>query len=408
MKKVLCFCLAALMVLSITGCKKSKEEKTEKNDYPITVSGVKFTKSPENVVVLSDSLADIVLAEGYELKLKGRTTDCTQNELSILPEVGSKEQPDINKIKGLSADLVLTDTKLHPEIEAELQTAKIPVLTFARAETREEIEALYTDLGSVLGGAKTGAEKGKKSADSILLTLDDINRIIPETDVLVTACYLYDDAGKVATGDTFEGKLIEFSGATNIARDGKDNNLDSKTIRLSDPMYIFCATGVKEKLNSNETLSGLTAVQEDRVFELGQEILLRQGRSMIESVSFMAGTMFPEITNKGTTISSAESSSSVSFSSDASSAVSEITIQEGMSIPYGEQSDNVMAMEQRLDELNYMPTIPDGVFDESTKRAVTDFQYLNNLEATGEANEATLRLLFSENATARPDPSREK
>ena len=402
MKKVLYFCLAALIILSITGCKKSKEEQTEKNDYPIIVSGVNLTKSPENVVVLSDSLADIVLAEGYELKLKGRTTDCTQNELSVLPEVGSKEQPDINKIKGLSADLILTDTKLNPEIEVELQTAKIPVLTFARAETREEIEALYTDLGSALGGAKTGAEKGKKSADSILLTLDDINRIIPETDVLVTACYLYDDAGKIATGDTFEGQLIEFSGATNIARDGKDNSLDSKTIRLSDPMYVFCAPGVKEQLNSNETLSELTALKEGRVFELGQEILLRQGRSMIESVSFMAGTMFPEITNKGTTISSAESSS------DVSSTVSEITIQEGMSIPYGEQSDNVMAVEQRLDELDYMPTIPDGVFDESTKRAITDFQYLNNLEATGEANEATLWLLFSENATARPDPSREK
>ena len=78
------------------------------------------------------------------------------------------------------------------------------------------------------------------------------------------------------------------------------------------------------------------------------------------------------------------------------------------SIPYGECSDEVMILEKRLDELNYMPTEPDGEFDEYTKRAITDFQYINHLETTGEADAETLTLLFSSNAIPREDYARIK
>lgn len=78
------------------------------------------------------------------------------------------------------------------------------------------------------------------------------------------------------------------------------------------------------------------------------------------------------------------------------------------SIPYGECSDEVWILERRLDELNYMPTEPDGEFDEYTVRAIKDFQYLSNLESTGEPNTETLRLLFSGNAIPREDYARIK
>ena len=74
----------------------------------------------------------------------------------------------------------------------------------------------------------------------------------------------------------------------------------------------------------------------------------------------------------------------------------------------GEVSDNVLKVETRLDELDFMPSKPNNVFDEYTVRAITDFQYINGLDATGEANEKTLDLLFSDNAIPRGEPSRIK
>ena len=55
-----------------------------------------------------------------------------------------------------------------------------------------------------------------------------------------------------------------------------------------------------------------------------------------------------------------------------------------------------------------MPTKPDNVFNEYTVRAITDFQYINGLNATGEANKETLELLFSDHAKSREEPSRVK
>ncbi len=77
-------------------------------------------------------------------------------------------------------------------------------------------------------------------------------------------------------------------------------------------------------------------------------------------------------------------------------------------IPYGEVSDEVMILEKRLDELNYMPIEPDDEFDEYTVRAIKDFQYLNGLESTGRTDEETLHLLFSDDAVPREFPARIK
>lgn len=77
-------------------------------------------------------------------------------------------------------------------------------------------------------------------------------------------------------------------------------------------------------------------------------------------------------------------------------------------IPYGEVSVNVEILEKRLDELQYMPIEPDDEFDDYTVRAIKDFQYLNGLESTGEADAETLTLLFSGNAIPREDPARIK
>ena len=83
-------------------------------------------------------------------------------------------------------------------------------------------------------------------------------------------------------------------------------------------------------------------------------------------------------------------------------------IKKNKTLIYGESSDEVLKLEKRLDDFDFMPTKPDGVFDDYTKRAITDFQFINNLLTTGEADEKTLDLIFSDEAIPRGEPSREK
>ena len=133
--------------------------------------------------------------------------------------------------------------------------------------------------------------------------------------------------------------------------------------------------------------------------------MTRQGHTVVDAVTFMASKMYPEIaTSNSSKPDNNETSSKQENTSQAESNSTESIAEktyENIQISNGDVSDDVLKVENRLDELNFMPTKPDNVFNEYTVRAITDFQYINGLNATGEANKETLELLFSDHAKTR-------
>lgn len=55
-------------------------------------------------------------------------------------------------------------------------------------------------------------------------------------------------------------------------------------------------------------------------------------------------------------------------------------------------------IQQRLEELGYLRGKPDGVYGDSTARAVSNFQKANDMKVTGKADPTTQDILFSEDA----------
>ena len=73
-------------------------------DFPVTINGVTISAEPQGVAVLSPNLAEIVLALGYETKLKARCAECTTEDLSPLPAV------DAGDPEGIKACLLYTSS----------------------------------------------------------------------------------------------------------------------------------------------------------------------------------------------------------------------------------------------------------------------------------------------------------
>ena len=409
-KKIISTILSLLIILSFSSCKKSDSKHID--EYPVTVSGVTIQKSPEKVVVLSDSLADIILALELENKLIARTDECTQEKLATLPSIGSIQNIDLNKISSYSPNLILADKTIENNLLEKLQTLNIPVICLEPATKRESFITLYQDLGSILAGAQTGKTLGENTANNILMTLDDINRIIPKKGVVTTACYFYDSNKKIASGDTLASMLLELSGATNIAKGSTNFNIDTTALKISNPNFIFCAENTKNDLLADSTIASLQAAQNGNTFEMDKSLMTRQGHTVVDAVTFMASKMYPEIaTSNSSKSDNNETSSKQENTSQAESNSTESIAEktyENIQISNGDVSDDVLKVENRLDELNFMPTKPDNVFNEYTVRAITDFQYINGLNATGEANKETLELLFSDHAKSREEPSRVK
>lgn len=194
-KRILTAILSLCMVLPVfTGCESAAEidSGAAQQDYPVVINEVTIQSQPEGVAVLSDNLADIVLALGYEINLKARSAECTQSDLDVLPEVTIE---DADKMKELGVTLVLTDEAPSEETATALSDQGITVLPLAPATTRSEFTKLYTEVGSALAGGSTGYEKAEKTATNIFTTLDDITRLIPDSDVPATAVYITDLEG---------------------------------------------------------------------------------------------------------------------------------------------------------------------------------------------------------------------
>ena len=409
MKRPLAALLGILLVLSIcVGCgpKGDISSGVAEQDFPVTVNEVTIQDEPKGVVVLSPNLAEVIMALGYEMQLCGKGAACTQEDLSVLPDM---TLDDPQSILGVGADLVLTEDAPSEEQKQGLNDAGIDVVTIAPATSREDFTRLYREVGSCMMGGVKGYERGEKIAEGILSTIDDISRQIPQTDTPVSVCYLYDVEGGVVTGDTLEGKLIECAGLINAASDGAGNHMDVETLLMVQPQYIFCPTGLKDTLAQTDQYKDLTAVQEGRVYEMDPSLMEWQGNGVISAVSFMAGTVYPSLAEGTTSLEPEGGESQTPTGGNSDMEVGDVTSDpeqpEGDSLKLGDEGDAVKNLQLRLAELGYLFVQPTGLYGEGTQQSIMDFQYVNNLRITGVADEETVNRLFAADAQPRPEGS---
>ena len=409
MKRPLAALLGILLVLSIcVGCgpKGDISSGVAEQDFPVTVNEVTIQDEPKGVVVLSPNLAEVIMALGYEMQLCGKGAACTQEDLSVLPDM---TLDDPQSILGVGADLVLTEDAPSEEQKQGLNDAGIDVVTIAPAVSREDFTRLYREVGSCMMGGVKGYERGEKIAEGIFSTIDDISRQIPQTDTPVSVCYLYDVEGGVVTGDTLEGKLIECAGLINAASDGAGNHMDVETLLMVQPQYIFCPTGLKDTLAQTDQYKDLTAVQEGRVYEMDPSLMEWQGNGVISAVSFMAGTVYPSLAEGTTSLEPEGGESQTPTGGNSDMEVGDVTSDpeqpEGDSLKLGDEGDAVKNLQLRLAELGYLFVQPTGLYGEGTQQSIMDFQYVNNLRITGVADEETVNRLFAADAQPRPEGS---
>ena len=111
MRRVAALLLCVLLACgAFAGCSQVEEIVSgvaATGEFPVEVNGVNIQSRPSRVVVLSPSLADVVLALGYETQLAGASEECSQSALQELEKVAAG---DVEAIQGLQPDLVLLDS----------------------------------------------------------------------------------------------------------------------------------------------------------------------------------------------------------------------------------------------------------------------------------------------------------
>ena len=402
-KKIVALALAAGMVLSAAACNSSRSE-----EYPVKLANITISKAPDRVIVLSDSIADILVSCGFIKKIEGRSDECTQEEISGVKTVGSKLKPDLEKISALSPDVIFADSDMPKEQLTKLNESGFTVITFVPATSMSGISDLFGNVGAVMAGETTGREIGEERAETLSVTMDDLQRLIPESKVLVTACYLYDEKGTSLKDDTPSGKLFEYLNAVNVCKAGVADDEAFNALKLANPQYIFCDIGVKDKIMKSELFKDFSAVKNKQVYELSSELFSRQGNSLVEALTDMIEIMYPSVSinpedpTKRTESSKAETSKAETSKATTSKvkADTSLKITKDMFFEFGDIKDDIKKVQNRLETLGYFNEEKSGYYGEVTQKAVKAFQKANKLTQSGNCDYKTLTLMFSAKAKA--------
>lgn len=287
-----------VLVFSVSQKASERDTNTalsKQQDYPLTVDGVVITQQPERVVVLSAFIYDILNNLDYNNVIVGISNECLADSVSDIQLVGDKKNPDIEKIKFLEPDLIFIDYPLSSDQLDSLESYEIKVVTLSKAQDFNQFGKLYTDIGSIMGGSIKGYEQAATCANGIYISIQDISNLVPDRRNQNTICYMYDTMGTVIPGNTLANDIMEFSGATNIARDKVNSFMDIEQIIESNPNYIFCESGLLDEIKNSAKLSEIRAVKEDNVYEMDSEFIEAQDNKVIDALIFMVSTMYPEL-----------------------------------------------------------------------------------------------------------------
>ena len=199
LKQALAAMVASAVCLALlAGCSGGGEDISSgaaREDYPVTVSDVTINEEPQEVVVLSQNLADVILAMNYEFSLVGRSAECTQSDLSVVPVMTIT---DVDTMREAGVDLVLVDEDPSAEQNRSLNTARHPDAGYPRShQPRGFTSPVYPGRFGAQG-RQNRYTQAEQSLNNILLALDDITRDIPQSETRPIGCYIYNLEGSVA------------------------------------------------------------------------------------------------------------------------------------------------------------------------------------------------------------------
>ena len=299
--------LCLMMTIGLMGCTSSNvpnemvdsSQKEEQSDlYPITITDsdgkeVTLNSEVERLISGAPSITEMVYALGAEDKLVARTDYCDYpKEVSEIESIGNLINPDIEKIISLEPDLVITSTHFDGENAIKLEEAGIPTMSLFE---EFDVEGVYTIL-ETLGTTLNKQEEAQAIIGEMKATIAEVQSKVANLEK-PTVYYVvgYGEFGDYsAPENSYVGGLINLAGGKNIVPPSDSWSYTLEALLEADPEIIIVRQGDKEGFMATPGYSELTAVKEDKVYEIDNNLLDRQSNRNAEGVLALAQIMHPE------------------------------------------------------------------------------------------------------------------
>lgn len=312
-KKILCIFTALSITLMSAGCATNKAAATKQAEpaataqstakaetkYPFTIKDsnnneVTIDKEPTKVISVAPNITETIFAIGAGNKLVGRTNYCDfPVEVKNIPSVGTLTAPNIEKIAELKPDIVVASTHFKPEVAKKLEELGIKVVVLYSQETYEGVYKTIGDMGKILNAQEQADKVVNDMKAKVQLVQDKVKGLNKPSLYYVVS---YGKSQNTAGKDTFIGKIIEMAGAKNAADDvtGWTYSLEKLVEKNPDLMVCSKANNAKKGIQAENGYKELKAVKEDKLFEIDNNLLDRQGPRLADGLYELAKIAHPE------------------------------------------------------------------------------------------------------------------
>ncbi len=285
MKRFIIAMLTMAIMLTFAACTNTGEEVMVKDESM-------------KIISVAPSVTELIYALGKGDQLIGRSDYCDYpGEANEVPSVGLLSDPNLEKIVELQPDIVFASEHFKDDIAKRLEDLDIEIVVIYNAE---DFSGSY-DAINMVGEMIDAKDEAQELVTSLDKEIEDIKEKVKDQEK-PTVYYVVGfgkDGDYTATGDTFVAQMLEAAGGENIAKDATGWKYSLEKIIEEDPEYIFISQnyGMKEEFEQTEGYKELSAVKNNKVIEIDDNLLSRQGPRLAQGVESLAKILHPDLFN---------------------------------------------------------------------------------------------------------------
>lgn len=270
-KRIIALILSAAAVISLVGCV---------NQHPESAATKTDANKEVRLVATSPAVAQICSRLNLDLVGVCNTSGTLPEKYDNVKKVGMAMNPDLETIKSLNPDYVLSPSSLESDLQPKYASIGVKSL-FLNLKSVDGMYASIEDLGEKFD-RKDEADEMLNEFKTFMDKYKDKNKDKKSPKVLVLmglpGSYI------VATDNSYVGSLVKLAGGTNVYGDGGGEEFltaNTEDMQTKDPDIILRAAHalpdeVKEmfakEFETNDVWKHFRAVQNGKVYDLDSSL----------------------------------------------------------------------------------------------------------------------------------------
>jgi len=299
--------LSIVLLVALTGCgARGADSATQPPGtqaeagvtFPVTLKDdagreVVIESEPRRIVSLAPSNTEIVYALGLVDRLVGVTTFCDYPaEVAEIGKIGDFIQPNIEAITAADPDLILMTTGVQADVIEQLEGTGAAVL----AVDPKSLEDLFASI-LIVGQATATQDVADELVAGMQSELKEISAAVADRERVRVFIEISQNPLFTAGAVTLINDLINAAGGENVVTQEGYVGYSLEQLVTDDPAAYLATKGSMSDpadLAQRQGFAGLSAVKNDRVYVLEDNLVSRPGPRVVQGVRQIAESLHPE------------------------------------------------------------------------------------------------------------------